>query len=36
MYADNTHLTYASKDTERTSNQSLASVSDWLKANRLS
>ena len=36
MYADDTHLTYASNNTERTSNQGLASVSDWLKANKLS
>ena len=41
MYADDTHLTYASNNTEdiegneRTLNQDLANVSDWLKANKL-
>ena len=38
MYADDTHLTYASnsiEDIECTLNRHLANVSDWLKANRL-
>ena len=38
MYADDTHLTYASnniEDIECTLNRDLANVSDWLKANKL-
>ena len=38
MYADDTHLTFASNSTENTEcklNQDLTSVSDWLMANRL-
>ena len=38
MYADDTHLTYASNNTEDiecTLNRDLANVSDWLKANKL-
>ena len=38
MYADNTHLTYASnniEDIECTLNQDLANVSDWLKTYKL-
>ena len=38
MYADNTHLTYASNNTEDiecTLNQDLANASDWLKAYKL-
>ena len=38
MYADDTHLTYASKnieDIECTLNRDLTNVSDWLKVNKL-